>query len=169
MELFAADGHDAGGCERVTGKSGMRPYPPARQPRSSLGPARIAHSRGAHFGVFGTTAPFALPCSRVALLEARHVRVVLFLNETGRVGTDSIPMWRPAPRRPAQRSHWRADGHCFRRGAPPPDPQNRPPRIASVGRYRCRRTLVPCGPLPGGPTRGWGRPSPRTAPRVLLP
>ena len=25
MELFAADGHDAGGCERVTGKSGMRP------------------------------------------------------------------------------------------------------------------------------------------------
>ena len=32
MELFAADGHDAGGCERVTGKSGMRPQtiaPPA--------------------------------------------------------------------------------------------------------------------------------------------
>ena len=27
MELFAADGHDAGGCERVTGKSGMRPAP----------------------------------------------------------------------------------------------------------------------------------------------
>ena len=26
MELFAADGHDAGGCERVTGKSGMRPH-----------------------------------------------------------------------------------------------------------------------------------------------
>ena len=25
MELFAADGHDAGACERVTGKSGMRP------------------------------------------------------------------------------------------------------------------------------------------------
>ena len=25
MELFATDGHDAGGCERVTGKSGMRP------------------------------------------------------------------------------------------------------------------------------------------------
>ena len=25
MELFAADGHDAGGCERVTGKWGMRP------------------------------------------------------------------------------------------------------------------------------------------------
>ena len=28
MELFAADGHDAGGCERVTGKSGMRPVVP---------------------------------------------------------------------------------------------------------------------------------------------
>ena len=28
MELFAADGHDAGGCERVTGKSGMRPTLP---------------------------------------------------------------------------------------------------------------------------------------------
>ena len=26
MELFVADGHDAGGCERVTGKSGMRPW-----------------------------------------------------------------------------------------------------------------------------------------------
>ena len=26
MELFAADGHDAGECERVTGKSGMRPW-----------------------------------------------------------------------------------------------------------------------------------------------
>ena len=26
MELFAADGHDADGCERVTGKSGMRPF-----------------------------------------------------------------------------------------------------------------------------------------------
>ena len=25
LSLFAADGHDAGGCERVTGKSGMRP------------------------------------------------------------------------------------------------------------------------------------------------
>ena len=32
MELFAADGHDAGGCERVTGKSGMRPR---RMPLSS--------------------------------------------------------------------------------------------------------------------------------------
>ena len=30
MELFAADGHDAGGCERVTGKSGMRPTTPLR-------------------------------------------------------------------------------------------------------------------------------------------
>ena len=27
--VFAADGHDAGGCERVTGKSGMRPVTPA--------------------------------------------------------------------------------------------------------------------------------------------
>ena len=31
MELFAADGHDAGGCERVTGKSGMRPAAFARE------------------------------------------------------------------------------------------------------------------------------------------
>ena len=30
MELFAADGHDAGGCERVTGKSGMRPSASSR-------------------------------------------------------------------------------------------------------------------------------------------
>ena len=34
MELFAADGHDAGGCERVTGKSGMRPFPPRRRVKS---------------------------------------------------------------------------------------------------------------------------------------
>ena len=33
MELFAADGHDAGGCERVTGKSGMRPPALARRRR----------------------------------------------------------------------------------------------------------------------------------------
>ena len=32
MELFAADGHDAGGCERVTGKSGMRPAAEASLP-----------------------------------------------------------------------------------------------------------------------------------------
>ena len=32
MELFAADGHDAGGCERVTGKSGMRPAVPKPDP-----------------------------------------------------------------------------------------------------------------------------------------
>ena len=42
MELFAADGHDAGGCERVTGKSGMRPY----APRSQTG-ARFAWSPAA--------------------------------------------------------------------------------------------------------------------------
>ena len=36
MELFAADGHDASGCERVTGKSGMRP------PRVSPDGARVA-------------------------------------------------------------------------------------------------------------------------------
>ena len=40
MELFAADGHDAGGCERVTGKSGMRPL---REPElESLTDALIA-------------------------------------------------------------------------------------------------------------------------------
>ena len=35
MELFAADGHDAGGCERVTGKSGMRPSETHFLPRSA--------------------------------------------------------------------------------------------------------------------------------------
>ena len=47
MELFAADGHDAGGCERVTGKSGMRPSLGAHETHlfirdtvnASLGPA----------------------------------------------------------------------------------------------------------------------------------
>ena len=36
MELFAADGHDAGGCERVTGKSGMRPIAWIDQPVRSV-------------------------------------------------------------------------------------------------------------------------------------
>ena len=40
MELFAADGHDAGGCERVTGKSGMRPRPLARAWRRGGQPSR---------------------------------------------------------------------------------------------------------------------------------
>ena len=35
MELFAADGHDAGGCERVTGKSGMRPTATCSTDRSA--------------------------------------------------------------------------------------------------------------------------------------
>ena len=40
MELFAADGHDAGGCERVTGKSGMRPLVlQKREARTGRNPA----------------------------------------------------------------------------------------------------------------------------------
>ena len=35
MELFAADGHDAGGCERVTGTSRMRPFETATSRRDS--------------------------------------------------------------------------------------------------------------------------------------
>ena len=35
MELFAADGHDASGCERVTGKSGMRPPVVLHQPNGT--------------------------------------------------------------------------------------------------------------------------------------
>ena len=67
-------------------------------------------------------------------------------------GTDSIPMWRPASRRPARRFSRRANGHCFRRGAPPPDLQHWRPRTPSVGGYRRRRTLAPCGPRHGAPT-----------------
>ena len=44
MELFAADGHDAGGCERVTGKSGMRPL--RRYPISMLSLPRSPALRG---------------------------------------------------------------------------------------------------------------------------
>ena len=42
MDLFAADGHDAGGCERVTGKSGMRPCRKASQSQPSLATRRIS-------------------------------------------------------------------------------------------------------------------------------
>ncbi len=65
MELFAADGHDAGGCERVTGKSGMRPSSVCRragrplrrrdQPGSDPGALQRRFStpgrRGSRFGV----------------------------------------------------------------------------------------------------------------------
>ena len=50
MELFAADGHDAGGCERVTGKSGMRPQAlprvPGRNPADQLDAAPERRGRG---------------------------------------------------------------------------------------------------------------------------
>ena len=42
MELFAADGHDAGGCERVTGKSGMRPLHFAGRLQSLSDPRHFA-------------------------------------------------------------------------------------------------------------------------------
>ena len=42
MELFAADGHDAGGCERVTGKSGMRPTKRAAQRALKKRAGRVA-------------------------------------------------------------------------------------------------------------------------------
>ena len=68
MELFAADGHDAGGCERVTGKSGMRPpiVPmPAMKPTANtlrafsvsliIGAARtVAAPRREHVTVIGS-------------------------------------------------------------------------------------------------------------------
>ena len=44
MELFAADGHDAGGCERVTGKSGMRP---SSARATHVHPGRCAGGRAA--------------------------------------------------------------------------------------------------------------------------
>ena len=40
MELFAADGHDASGCERVTGKSGMRPL------KSAVGEEVVVNESG---------------------------------------------------------------------------------------------------------------------------
>ena len=44
MELFAADGHDAGGCERVTGKSGMRPEDIGRPTRFEVGDREVLHT-----------------------------------------------------------------------------------------------------------------------------
>ena len=45
MELFAADGHDAGGCERVTGKSGMRPVPLLQVPHGWVNVHGHVHQR----------------------------------------------------------------------------------------------------------------------------
>ena len=42
MELFAADGHDAGGCERVTGKSGMRPVLPAMADQVGISKSEVS-------------------------------------------------------------------------------------------------------------------------------
>ena len=46
MELFAADGHDAGGCERVTGKSGMRPHHVSSGPGRRRSHAEPPRDRG---------------------------------------------------------------------------------------------------------------------------
>ena len=68
MELFAADGHDAGGCERVTGKSGMRP-PPRVWRRRSHGP----RDRRRGDGVPSTASP-RLRVSTWHLGRRRHRR-----------------------------------------------------------------------------------------------
>ena len=51
MELFAADGHDAGGCERVTGKSGMRPIRSQDLTFALLAPARHRSHRSTGGGL----------------------------------------------------------------------------------------------------------------------
>ena len=56
MELFAADGHDAGGCERVTGKSGMRPDRLPLEPPAETNPTPThANIRGADYYATTTT------------------------------------------------------------------------------------------------------------------
>ena len=61
MELFAADGHDAGGCERVTGKSGMRPRQEHRRPAAGKSsqlsrPSPRATSAARTFMIVGSVA-----------------------------------------------------------------------------------------------------------------
>ena len=72
MELFAADGHDAGGCERVTGKSGMRPTRLAPQIR------QFVQVRQALVGAEAQSATVT------ALLETPRIGVV-HLDRRGRI------------------------------------------------------------------------------------
>ena len=61
MELFAADGHDAGGCERVTGKSGMRPTAITGTVPIATAVALIA-GLGATAGVLAAPGMLEIPC-----------------------------------------------------------------------------------------------------------
>ena len=89
MELFAADGHDAGGCERVTGKSGMRPertpsrfldtlgsesprIPQQNAPLDTTGRGRNGGNRPFNQGVAGSIP--ARPTNRINKLRRSRVR-----------------------------------------------------------------------------------------------
>ena len=95
MELFAADGHDAGGCERVTGKSGMRPCSAQTTWSGNLVRRRCeAHARGP---------------ARSGSVESRHVRrrscdEAILGAVLRRVGASAAP--RPGPADRAARRSW---------------------------------------------------------------
>ena len=80
MELFAADGHDAGGCERVTGKSGMRPHVDAH-----LGACRVAEREGDIVGFCVTKGPLVEVLMVAPAHQRRGIgRVLLADAEAGR-------------------------------------------------------------------------------------
>ena len=70
MELFAADGHDAGGCERVTGKSGMRPW--TTLVIASFGVVVANRTLAVAF----LLAEFSLPATIAAAFDAKDFDVV---------------------------------------------------------------------------------------------
>ena len=73
MELFAADGHDAGGCERVTGKSGMRPCEAFAFASTTPSPARWKNQIIA--GLYTTDPPLALSHLRLRRVPPTAINV----------------------------------------------------------------------------------------------
>ena len=184
MELFAADGHDAGGCERVTGKSGMRPIPPGsrcvehRSLQSTQQCRRSSTQPPGRFSCFGT------PSTRctwwivaATILPGRSGTVVV--SHTGRHRHPPLPPdarrraqprpqpgpQNPRPRRPAARR--RAVGHLRRQRKahrPSTGPTPPSPRWTRTSGPNWPSTSAPCNccrrfreSISAAPTPSWSR------------
>ena len=97
MELFAADGHDAGGCERVTGKSGMRPSGMVSSSVPVLGTHRRPH-----------VLCQARPDANTRRARSNRVPLTLACHNATLVMTDCMTSWSYNP----FFSHRRGDTPC---------------------------------------------------------
>ena len=160
MELFAADGHDAGGCERVTGKSGMRPLVHG----VALTTAEL--SAGLAMPVRWMRAPSGLtrqscgePASARACSSSRATKWRRHLHAEDVARRSAAPVNRKRTRAATRRSvadqeQPVPEGDRIRR------PRTRGDRPAGVGAWQWRR--------PGPPARAGMHPGLQRDPRVRV-